>query len=66
MMEDPANWAANGPLNFTGRFYGFQTVDLVTFHGDGTGGPGLTCCGAWSRTRSAIPASHRGPNRRLD
>lgn len=37
-FEDKVNWAENGPLDIETPFYGFDSVDLVNFHGDGTGG----------------------------
>ncbi|MGI9595242.1 MAG: sulfatase family protein [Acidimicrobiales bacterium] len=59
--EDPHNWAANGPLRFDTPFYGFDTVDLVTFHGDRTGGHHL----AWQADQVGDPEMIRGAENQL-
>jgi arylsulfatase A-like enzyme len=38
LSEDRLNWQENGPLDIQTPFYGFDTVDLVSFHGDATRG----------------------------
>ena len=61
LWEDKINWAQNGPLDVDLPFYGFQSVDLVTFHGDRTGGHHA----AWLAEQVDDPDSLRGPDNQL-
>ncbi len=61
LWEDKVNWAENGPLDVELPFYGFQSVDLVTFHGDRTGGHHA----AWLAEQVDDPESLRGPDNQL-
>ncbi len=59
--EDADNWAANGPLDIETPFYGFDTVDLVTLHGDGTGGHHAT----WQAEQVGDISAIRGAENQL-
>ena len=61
LWEDRVNWTTNGPLDVPLPFYGFESVDLVTLHGDGTGGHHQ----AWLAEQLADPDALRGPENQL-
>lgn len=59
--EDPLNWRDNGPLDIDKPFYGFATVDLVLFHGDGTRGHHAS----WLAEQVDDPEALSGPENQL-
>ena len=61
LWEDKTNWAENGPLDVPLPFYGFDSVDFVTFHGDRTGGHHA----AWLAEQVEDPDALRGPENQL-
>ncbi len=61
LWEDKTNWAENGPLDVPLPFYGFESADLVTFHGDLTGGHHA----AWLAEQLDDPDALRGPDNQL-
>lgn len=62
LAEDPFNWEQKGSAAVELPFYGFDRADIVTRHGDRTGGAHME----WLRNKVDDPASLRGPENQLD
>lgn len=61
LSEDPKAWAAASTSPVTLPFYGFDRADIVTFHGDGTGGAHLE----WLNSQVDDLATLLGPENQL-
>lgn len=59
--EEPGFWNTPGPHELPKPYYGFDHVDLVTQHGDRTGGAHAD----WLKAQGVDPATLRGPANQL-